>query len=100
MIETPPEVAARSAPRRPLGRTAGGTGDQAGDQPQGARSSLHNRVESPTRAAESLRALVPGVRIQVPTARWRIRSSRVAMLNFLRGDADCPGRHHDHRVGD
>ncbi|MGA7396702.1 MAG: TRCF domain-containing protein, partial [Solirubrobacterales bacterium] len=50
---------------------------------------LHNRVESLDEAAERLRALVPGLRVQVAHGQMEENELEQAMLTFMRGEADC-----------
>lgn len=90
VIETPPEG------RRPV-RTYVGPWDEALVERaikreidrKGQIFFLHNRVESLDEAAESLRALVPGIRVQVAHGQMDDEELESAMLNFLRGEADC-----------
>jgi len=89
VIETPPEG------RRPV-RTYVGPWDeelvvQAIRREVGRGGQvfyLHNRVETLDRAAEMLRAIVPGVRIAVAHGQMAEGELEEAMLTFLRGDAD------------
>ncbi|HNC93943.1 MAG TPA: transcription-repair coupling factor, partial [Solirubrobacterales bacterium] len=90
VIETPPEG------RRPVRTYVGPWDEQLVERAikreisrKGQVFFLHNRVESLDEAAESLRALVPGVRIQVAHGQMEDQELEAAMLNFLRGDADC-----------
>ncbi|MCB8914633.1 MAG: transcription-repair coupling factor [Thermoleophilales bacterium] len=90
VIETPPEG------RRPV-RTYVGPWDEGLVERaikreidrKGQIFFLHNRVESLDEAAESLRALVPGIRVQVAHGQMEDEELESAMLNFLRGEADC-----------
>ena len=89
VIETPPEG------RRPVRTYVGPWDEQLVERAvkreidrKGQIFFLHNRVESLDNAAESLRALVPGVRVQVAHGQMEDSELESAMLNFLRGDAD------------
>jgi len=89
VIETPPEG------RRPVRTYVGPWDEQLVERAikreiarKGQVFFLHNRVESLDETAESLRALVPGVRIQVAHGQMEDTELEAAMLNFLRGDAD------------
>ena len=89
VIETPPEG------RRPV-RTYVGPWDedlvvQAIRREVGRGGQvfyLHNRVDTLERAAEMLRAIVPGVKIAVAHGQMPEGELEEAMLTFLRGDAD------------
>jgi transcription-repair coupling factor (superfamily II helicase) len=90
VIETPPEG------RRPVRTYVGPWDEQLVERAikreiarKGQVFFLHNRVESLDDAAESLRALVPGLRVQVAHGQMEDEELEAAMLNFLRGDADC-----------
>jgi transcription-repair coupling factor (superfamily II helicase) len=90
VIETPPEG------RRPVRTYVGPWDEQLVERAikreiarKGQVFFLHNRVESLDDAAESLRALVPGIRVQVAHGRMDDGELEAAMLNFLRGDSDC-----------
>ena len=90
VIETPPEG------RRPVRTYVGPWDEQLVQRAinreisrKGQVFFLHNRVESLEDAAERLRALVPEVRIQVAHGQMEETRLEAAMLNFLRGDADC-----------
>ena len=89
VIETPPEG------RRPARTYVGPWDEQLVERAirrETARDGqvffLHNRVESLDDAAERLRALVPGLRVQVAHGQMEDTELEAAMLNFLRGDAD------------
>jgi len=89
VIETPPEG------RRPVRTYVGPWDEQLVERAirreidrKGQVFFLHNRVETLDDAAEKLRALVPGVRIQVAHGQMEDSELEAAMLNFLRGDAD------------
>ena len=89
VIETPPEG------RRPVRTYVGPWDEQLVERAvkreisrKGQVFFLHNRVESLDDAAESLRALVPGVKVQVAHGQMEDSELESAMLNFLRGDAD------------
>jgi len=89
VIETPPEG------RRPVRTYVGPWDEQLVERAirrETARDGqvffLHNRVESLDDAAERLRALVPGLRVQVAHGQMEDTELEAAMLNFLRGDAD------------
>ncbi len=89
VIETPPEG------RRPVRTYVGPWDEQLVERAikreinrKGQVFFLHNRVESLDDAAEKLRALVPGVRVQVAHGQMEDDQLEAAMLNFLRGDAD------------
>jgi len=90
VIETPPEG------RRPV-RTYVGPWDETLVERaikrevdrKGQIFFLHNRVESLDDAAERLRALVPGLRVQVAHGQMEENELEAAMLTFMRGEADC-----------
>jgi len=90
VIETPPEG------RRPV-RTYVGPWDETLVERaikrevdrKGQIFFLHNRVESLDEAAERLRALVPGLRVQVAHGQMEENQLEQAMLTFMRGEADC-----------
>lgn len=90
VIETPPEG------RRPV-RTYVGPWDESLVERairrevdrKGQIFFLHNRVESLDEAAERLRALVPGLRVQVAHGQMEENELEQAMLTFMRGEADC-----------
>ncbi|MCB0867268.1 MAG: transcription-repair coupling factor [Solirubrobacterales bacterium] len=89
VIETPPEG------RRPVRTYVGPWDEQLVERAvkreidrKGQIFFLHNRVESLEHAAENLRALVPGIRVQVAHGQMEDSELESAMLNFLRGDAD------------
>jgi len=90
VIETPPEG------RRPV-RTYVGPWDETLVERairrevdrKGQIFFLHNRVESLDDAAERLRALVPGLRVQVAHGQMEENELEAAMLAFMRGEADC-----------
>ena len=89
VIETPPEG------RRPVRTYVGPWDEQLVERAikreisrKGQIFFLHNRVESLDDAAEQLRALVPGVRVQVAHGQMEDEQLEAAMLTFLRGDAD------------
>jgi len=90
VIETPPEG------RRPV-RTYVGPWDETlverAIKREVARKGqiffLHNRVETLDNAAETLRSLVPGLRVQVAHGQMEENRLEAAMLTFMRGEADC-----------
>ena len=89
VIETPPEG------RRPV-RTYVGPWDEdlveRAIRREMAREGqvffLHNRIESLDQVAETLRAMVPGVRVSVAHGQMDENMLEEAMLGFMKGEAD------------
>ena len=90
VIETPPEG------RRPV-RTYVGPYDEElvkraimRETARGGQTFfLHNRIETLHEVAERLRAICPGVRFAEAHGQMDETELEMAMLTFLRGDADC-----------
>jgi transcription-repair coupling factor (superfamily II helicase) len=89
VIETPPEG------RRPV-RTYVGPWDEAlverairrEVEREGQIFFLHNRVESLDQVAETLRSIVPGLRVTVAHGQMPEGDLEEAMLTFMKGEAD------------
>jgi transcription-repair coupling factor (superfamily II helicase) len=90
VIETPPEG------RRPVRTYVGPWDEQLVERAirreverEGQVFYLHNRVETLEDAAERLRSLVPGLRVVIAHGQMEEGVLEEAMLDFMRGDADC-----------
>jgi transcription-repair coupling factor (superfamily II helicase) len=90
VIETPPEG------RRPVRTYVGPWDEQLVERAikreverKGQVFYLHNRVETLDDAAERLRTLVPGLRVVIAHGQMEEGVLEKAMLEFMRGEADC-----------
>jgi transcription-repair coupling factor (superfamily II helicase) len=90
VIETPPEG------RRPVRTYVGPWDEQLVERAirreverEGQVFYLHNRVETLDAAAERLRSLVPGLRVVIAHGQMEEGVLEEAMLDFMRGEADC-----------